>query len=84
MNDDNYHTREIDKEEIKSHIRRFKNKAPGFSKINKLILENITDKALDQLKYIFNACFLARYFPDIFKTAVIKLSLKKESHQYNQ
>ncbi len=54
-----------------------KNKAPGFSKINKLILENITDKALPQLKYIFSACYSAGYFPNIFKTAIIKFIPKK-------
>ncbi len=64
--------------EIRSFIRRFKNKAPGSSKINKVILENIPDKALDHLKHIFNTCYSAGYFPQIFKSAIIKFIPKKD------
>ncbi len=78
LNNQNHHVGEIDKEEIKRHIKRFKNKAPDFSKINKLILENITDKALNQLQNLFNASYSAGYFPNIFKSAVIKSIPKKE------
>lgn len=77
LNNENYHIREIDKEEIKSYISRFKNKAPGSSKINKIILEHLTDKAIDQLKNIFNACFSAGFFPQTFKAAIIKFIPKK-------
>ncbi len=65
-------------EEIKTYIKRLKNKAPGFSKITKLMLENYADKAIEQLKKnIFNACYSAGYSPEIFKRSVIKFIPKK-------
>ncbi len=73
LNAEIYCTGEITLEEIKTLIRRSKKKAPGLTKINKLILEKCTDN----LKNIFNACFLARFFPNSFKVAIIKFVPKK-------
>ncbi len=73
LNIQNYHTREITTEEIRGCIRKFENKAPGTSKINKQILEKYTDKAIEQLKNIFNACYSTGYFPHLFKNAMIKI-----------
>ncbi len=78
LNTENYHTREITLEEIKAYIRRSKKEAPGSTKINKQILEKRTDKTLEQLKNIFNACLSAGYFPSVFKEAIIKFIPKKD------
>lgn len=72
LDNDDFHTREIDITEIKRYIKRSKNKAPGDSRINKLTLEKCTDKTLQQLTNIFNASFSAGYFPSRFKKAIIK------------
>ena len=77
LNTDNYHTREITLDEIKSYIRRSKKKAPGSTKINVQILQNCTLKTLQQLQNIFNACLSIGYFPNAFKEAVIKFIPKK-------
>ncbi len=74
----NYHTREVTMEEIKTYIIRSKKKAPGNTKINKLILENCTPKAIEQLKNIFNACLSSGCYPDILKQAIIKFIPKKD------
>ncbi len=76
LNADNNYTKEIALEDIKNFIRRTK-KTPGSTKINKIILENSTNKTLAQLKNIFNACYSSGYFPNCFKEAIIKSSLKK-------
>ncbi len=78
LSNENFQTREIEKEGIKRYIQKFKNKAPGFSKISKVILQNCTDKALEQLKNLYNACYSAGYFPQIFKRAIIKFIPKKD------
>ncbi len=44
LNTGNYHTIEITLDEIKTYIRRSKNKAPASTKINKQILEKCTEK----------------------------------------
>ncbi len=77
LNNESYHKREISIEEIRSCITKFKKKAPGASKICKQILENCTDKSLEHLKNIFNACYSAGYFPQNFKNTVIKFIPKE-------
>lgn len=47
------------------------------TKINNAILEKCTEKTLEQLKNIFNACFSARYFSTCSKEATIKFLPKK-------
>ncbi len=83
LNNENYNTREITTEEIKTYIRRSKNKAPGTTKINKTILEKCTYKTLEQLKNIFNACLAIGYFPSAFKEAIIKFIPKKDKSPIN-
>ncbi len=51
--------------------------------INIQILQNCTNKTLEQLKNIFNACLSTRYFPDIFKEAIIKFIPKKDKSPLN-
>ena len=78
INTDNFHTREITVDEIKTLISKAKKKTPGSTKINKVILEKCTAKTLEQLKDIFNACFSIGYFPNCFKEAIIKFIPKKD------
>ena len=83
LNTESNSTRVITVEEIKMFIRHTKKKAPGSTKINKIILENCTEKALEQLKNIFNASYSAGYFPDCFKEAIIKFIPKKDKAHTN-
>jgi len=83
INTENYHTREITLEEIKTFIKRSKKKTPGSTKINKVILEKCTEKTLEQLKNIFNACLSVGYFPNCFKEATIKFIPKKDKNLTN-
>ncbi len=71
------YTRPVDNEEIKQHISRTKNRAPGSSKINKKILENCTQKSITTLKNIFNASLSLGYFPNSLKKAIMKLIPKE-------
>ena len=57
--------------EVKTKIQYMKNKAPGTSKINKTMLTQLTDTALNYLTKIYNETFSMGYFPDRFKTAEI-------------
>ncbi len=83
LNTEDYHTREITLEELKTYIQRSKKKAPGSTKINIQILQNCTNKTLEQLKNIFNACLSTGYFPDGFKEAIIKSIPKKDKTPLN-
>ncbi len=70
----------IDRSEINKYLNESKKKAPGASKINKQIIEKCTDKFLDQLTNINNACLYTRYFPQAFKK-LSNLYLRKTNHQ---
>lgn len=68
----------ISRNEIIGRIISFKNrKAPGQSKINKLILQKIPLNMLDALQNILNASLSAGYFPKYFKHASMKMILKQ-------
>lgn len=71
----------ISSNEIKSIIKTFKNNSPGESPITKAILTNLPDNALDRLKQIFNHSLSMGYFPNKFKTAIIKMIPKGETTQ---
>lgn len=78
LNGDNPLTAPITRNTIIAKIRSFKKKkAPGHSKINKLILEKLPINMLDTLKDILNAALSAGYFPQKFKHAIIKMLLKQ-------
>ncbi len=83
LNTEDFNTRAITVEEIKGFIRRSKKKSPGSTKINKEILEKCTDKTLEQLKNIFNACLSAGYFPNVFKEATVTFIPKKDKTPIN-
>lgn len=66
--------------EIKHAITSFKNNTPGESPINKLILKNLPDTALEILKNLFNHTMSTGYFPTKFKTGIIKLIPKTNTN----
>ncbi len=47
------------------------------------IIEKCTEKALDQLTNIYNACHSTGYFPQAFKKAIIKLIPKENKSPKN-
>ena len=77
LNSNCFYTRPINKEEIIKYLNRIKNKAPGFSKINKTVIEKCTKKTIDMLTNIFNACLSTGLFPTAFKKAVIRFIPKE-------
>ena len=78
LNPDNFMTRPTTREEIKQIIKEFKNgKAPGISSINKVMLMNLPDVAIDRLRKILNLTISMGYFPIIFKNGLIVLIPKQ-------
>lgn len=59
--------------EIKYTIKSFKTNTPGETKINKTILLNLEDNCINILKNLFNQALSMGYFPQYFKTGIIKL-----------
>ncbi len=75
LNNENDFSREITLEEVKMYIRRARNKALGSTKINKLILENCTDKTLQQLRNIYNVCLFPEWL-QVIKFIIKFISIK--------
>lgn len=65
--------------EIKQTIKSFSNNTPGITNINKTILENI-EETLTKLQWLFNHTPSMGYFPDKFKTALIKFIPKENGN----
>ncbi len=72
-NEDRYLERKIRIDELKNIIKGMKNNAPGISMINKKILTETPDEALEFLTRIFNDTLSLGYFPDKFKQGIINL-----------
>ncbi len=70
----------ITTKEIQDTIKAFKNNTPGESHINKNILKNLPEIALGKLQDIFNHLLSMGYFPERFKTAILKLIPKANSN----
>ena len=71
-------TRPTTSTEIKRIIKEFKNgKAPGFSGINKVLLMNLPDIAIDRFRDIVTLTLSMGYFPIVFKNGLIILILKQ-------
>lgn len=63
LNIEDYHSRKITWDEIKTHIRRSIKKASGYTKVNIQLLQNCTYKTLEQFKNLFNECLSIGYSP---------------------
>ena len=83
LDNHSFYTRPVTPEEIKKHINKFKNKAPGSSSINKNVLEKCPNKTIKALTNIFNACLSIGHFPKILKSAVIKFIPKENKNPKN-
>lgn len=67
--------------DFKSTLQSFKsNKAPGESKINKLIMSNLPENMIINLLHIYNASLSCGIFPKKFKKAILKLIPKAEKN----
>ena len=67
------------KNTIKNIIKGFKNKAPGRSGINRIILMNLPESAYEYFSTLTNNTLSMGYFPLIFKEGLIILILKPNS-----
>ena len=71
LNENIYLTRRITRRNIKDIVKEFKNKAPGKSGINKLILSNIPDIAVDVLGTLSNLALSMGYYVKIYKNGML-------------
>ena len=83
LDNSNPFTTEITTQEIAETIQHTKNKAPGPSKINKPIIQQLPPNMLQRLASIFNASLASGHFPDKFKQATLVLIPKpgKSPHE---
>ena len=63
--------------EVKQIIKESKNNSPGESGYKKELLINVPDSAIEYLIDIFNAALSAGYFPDKFKSSIVKFIPKE-------
>ena len=74
LDDDNYLTRHVTNKDIIQIIKEFENnKVPGKSKINKIMLLQMSVTATDTFRKILNAAVSLGYFPIIIKNGIIIL-----------
>ena len=71
--EDNPLTARITPQEIVNIIQHTKNKAPGPSTINKILLQHLPPNMITRLCTLFNACLASGLFPTRFKTATLAL-----------
>ena len=63
--------------DVNNIIRKFKNKAPGISGINKLILSNLPVKAIERYSLITNLTLSMRYYPYVYKNGLLIFTPKQ-------
>ncbi|XP_076324330.1 uncharacterized protein LOC143232599 [Tachypleus tridentatus] len=73
-----YYTRPITITEIKLILKKIKNKAPGPDCISNQVLKNLSDTNLKHLVSVFNLSLLSGYYPNIWKSALIRVIPKKD------
>lgn len=69
-------TRPIELDDIKRIIARFKNKAPGMSKVNRMLLRHLPDSMLEYFMKTLNESLSMGYFPIFFKKALLAFCSK--------
>ena len=62
--------------DVKNIIKNFKNKAPDISRINKLILSNLLENAIDRYSLITNLTLSMGYYPYAFKNSLLAFTPK--------
>ena len=65
------------------HKKKLKNNTPGYSKINKAILSNLPEEAINTLTKLLNLSLFMGYFPQEFKQANIKMIPKPNKPSSN-
>ena len=71
LDEDNYLIALFKTTGVLQMIGKFKNKAPGMSGINKLVLSKLPRKAVDTFTMLTNLAFSMGYYPFIFKNGLI-------------
>lgn len=66
-----------EEEEIREIITKLKNpKAPGFDRINNMLIKKLPARGIEYLRTIVNACLSLHYFPETWKHAKVISLLK--------
>ena len=76
LDEGNILTRPIRNADVLTIIKNFKNKAPGFSGINKLILSNLPNNAIDRYSHLSNLTLSMGYYPTAYKNGIIVFAPK--------
>ena len=76
LDQNNYLLAPVRASDIDQIIKKFKNKAPGISGINKLILSNLPREAIEVFAIITNLTLSMGYYPIIFKNGLLIFSQK--------
>ncbi|XP_064862156.1 probable RNA-directed DNA polymerase from transposon BS [Oncorhynchus nerka] len=76
-------TRSASIEEIKTHLKKTKNKAPGEDNIDSTLIKQAPDEYLHLLSNLFTACLTEGYFPLPWKSAVVTMIHKPGKDPYN-
>ena len=82
MDEENYQIKPVTSNMVKNIIKTFKNKAPGASGINKMILVNLPNIAYDIYAELATWAISMGYFPKIFKEGIIILILKTSKNPH--
>lgn len=83
LDTNNYTIRPITVDDVQNTLKHFKNNSPGNSKINKKVLTNLPDEAIQILTHIFNLAYSLGHFPKPFKIAKIILIPKPNKNGSN-
>uniref|UniRef100_A0A8C8I148 Reverse transcriptase domain-containing protein n=1 Tax=Oncorhynchus tshawytscha TaxID=74940 RepID=A0A8C8I148_ONCTS len=75
--------RSVSIEEIKTHLKKTKNKAPGEDNIDSTLIKQAPDEYLHLLSNLFTACHMEGYFPLPWKSAVVTMIHKPVKDPYN-
>ena len=71
LNENGPMTKPITNGDIKRILKSFKHKAPGYSGINKRILDNLPDKTISQFRDLTNWAFSMGYFAKLYKKGLL-------------
>lgn len=66
-------TRPVTLCEIKTHLEKTKNKAPGEDQIDNILLKQSPDEYLHLLSHLFTTCLITGHFPQPWKSAIITM-----------
>ncbi|OTF73334.1 hypothetical protein BLA29_010700, partial [Euroglyphus maynei] len=71
-------------EELNVHIKKLNHKkAPGLDYISNRMIKASADLLSSHILAIFNKCIDLHYFPDIWKTATVRVLAKPNKSDYN-